>query len=566
MEKLDKDKLIKPAAVICVIIAVVLGEIVYFCNTNVSTQIFGRDADSLLVSMFLEHWYDVFTSHSPILTLRAFWPQLNTLGYSETMLGPGIIYSLLRVFGLDIFVSYNISFIIIHFAGVIFMYLTLREIGVNRILAYAGLFISLWSCSFTQLSYHSQFFSLAYVPVFTYLMIRMIKNRGKGAKARLLWGILATCAFGLICLSAFYVAYFCSLMLFMLFFFLCIYTIRKKGFKYALDFLKVHIKELLFYGLLQLIWMIPLFLIYLPIYLNNGGYSEYFTLSHSPVLTDIVRTLSYAPVETFLRDKLPFSVIEGFESLKPNIIMETSYGWPLIVFLLFLSCIPMSLMIKKKHSEWSAFLVADVILTILLIYVSVCRFGNTSLWVALGKFIPGASAIRATGRAFAIFTIPVAVIICYCLSAVSSGVGKEKPVLVNGLFICLLVLLIIPSQAPHVTNEDTQSIKAWVDSVPAPPDDCSAVVIFPSLSEGAGDDAFNMNMKGWLLADKYDLNTINGYSGNAPEGWDLIQTDISVYLENARAWLERNGLSEDPGVYYYFIDGEMWIRYSEVYF
>ncbi len=522
----------------------------------------GLDADSLFVNMTLEHWNDVFGGKLSVFDTRAFYPQTGTLAYSDSLLGPGIIYSLVRLFVPDVFSAFTISLIVFHFLGIIFMFLLLRELKCDVSTAVIGLLLSFWSCSFTQLSYHTQFYSLSLVPMSGYFLVRFLKKRSLGLRKRLFDGISATAAFGICWLSSFYISYIITLLLIVFSVFLVIRLFINKQLNDVFTFVRAHIKELLLYSLLQLTWLIPLFILYMPLYLNSAGADPGFILAHTPFPTDILRTQSHAPLESFLSSVLPSYIDPGYEYYAINRTMETSYGLSVTAFLLFIAAVIILAGHYKKNKTLPIVLNLTGVLSTVVLFLLFCRYGSFSPLYYLRHLIPGLSAIRAPGRCMAVFTIPLAAIVCYSLSITLSEFkrgSKKLPALICLLLICIL----IPAcMATRYTNKDTASVSSIVSGTPEPPSDCRYFFVFSP--EESNYTSQTVNMIGWLIADRFDLYTFNGYSGNFPDGWELIKNDPMEYFSCAYSWLEDKGLSKDPSVYVYFYDLGTWIRYSDI--
>ncbi len=547
---------------IMILIVLAIGELLYFHDIIGSHNIMGLDADSLFVNMTLEHWTDVINGKLSIFDTRAFYPQTGTLAYSDSLLGSGIIYSLVRLFIPDVFSAFTIALITIHFIGVIFMFLLLRELKCDILVAVLGILLSFWSCSFTQLSYHTQFYSLSLVAIFGFFMIRFLNKKSLGSRKRLFDGISATVSFGTCWLSSFYISYIITLLLAIFTMLIIIHLLLNKQLARILVFVRFHIKELLFYSLLQLVWLVPLFMLYMPIYLSTSGYDFGFTLVHTPFPTDLLRTQSTAPLEGFLASILPSYTDPGYEYYAANRIMETSYGWSITAFLLFISAMIILTKRYRKNNSFPAFLCLAGVISTVVLFLMFCRYGNFTPLYYLRHLIPGLSAVRAPGRCMAIFTIPMAIIVCYSISISLSDLKKRHqklPVLICLLLICILIPTCI---ATRFTNKNTADIKAIVYGATEPPSDCRYFFVFSP--EESNYSSQTINMIGWLIADRFDLYTFNGYSGNFPDGWEMIKNDPMEYFSCAYSWLEDKGLSNDPSVYVFFYELNTWVRYSDI--
>ena len=77
---------------------------------------------------------------------------------------------------------------------------------------------------------------------------------------------------------------------------------------------------------------------------------------------------------------------------------------------------------------------------------------------------------------------------------------------------------------------------------------------------------FDVNIYAWLMADRFGINTLNGYSGSSPMGWDLLPDNIRDYYINVQEWIRLNGLQDDEGLYGYIMGQDIWVSYSELNF
>ena len=137
---------------ILLFLAIGIYEIFFFRTLLVADAYPGLTEDSLLVNMILEHWHDVFAGIDSWNTLPAFWPAEGSLGYSDAMLIPGLIYSVLRIVIRDPMSAFVPALVTMHLTGCIFACLFLRKLGCGRRICIVGLLLSLWSSSFMQIA------------------------------------------------------------------------------------------------------------------------------------------------------------------------------------------------------------------------------------------------------------------------------------------------------------------------------------------------------------------------------------------------------------------------------
>ena len=97
------------------IFILILSEIFFFRNILFNNSLFGDLGDGRLTMLITEHWYRFCCGLEKINDLGIFYPVENTLAYSDMLLGYGIIHSIFRFCGLDMFISYKITLILVHF-------------------------------------------------------------------------------------------------------------------------------------------------------------------------------------------------------------------------------------------------------------------------------------------------------------------------------------------------------------------------------------------------------------------------------------------------------------------
>lgn len=543
-----------------VCIALILGEIVYFITLFFGRKIMGINSDAILINLLLEHWFDVFRGKADALTLRSFFPAVGSLGYTDALLVPGVVYSIIRAIGVDMFSAFDPALIIVHFFGVAVMYKTLRELGCSYLLSFAGIFFSLWSCSFTQLSYHTQFFCISTVPLFFLAVVCFYKNRDKGMKKRLPWAILATAAVGLTFLSAYYIGYFTALIIGIALIIFLLLDLKAR-FKALVELIKKNTGEIILYLLMQAVWVVPFLFIYLPVYGQTGGYNVAFSWTHAPDVYDILRTGGYAPLEYLLSITLPSYLPDELVYLLPNRIMETSCGWAVITVGLFFGALIVLLGRKKK--SLSDHMILSMIISVLLGHLMTCRYGEFFPWLYIGKILPGADSIRAIGRYLGICTPFLSLILCVFIKDNMNklwGDNRKKEIIIM-LILCVLVG--ISNQSERYTRDDIAELEESLAQVSAPPAECTEFFIIPIGMEVTIHD---INMYAWLIADRFGLNTLNGYSGNSPLGWDFLKTDIREYYPNLVDWIELNGMQNSESLYGYITGQDVWVPYSELNF
>src|SRR5215212_8375341 len=76
-------------------------------------RFFGDRGDARGFLYYCEHWYRSLLGKSSLLSPGVFYPAKGTLAYSDLLLGVGVPYSLFRALGVEMFLSLEITIILI---------------------------------------------------------------------------------------------------------------------------------------------------------------------------------------------------------------------------------------------------------------------------------------------------------------------------------------------------------------------------------------------------------------------------------------------------------------------
>ncbi|MEQ1703346.1 MAG: hypothetical protein ABMA25_24830, partial [Ilumatobacteraceae bacterium] len=177
-------------------------------------------------------------------------------------------------------------------------------------------------------------------------------------------------------------------------------------------------------------------------------------------------------------------------------------------------------------------LVVVLVLPLLAIHV-----GGFTPWRAVW-LVPGATGIRSIGRVqvLAAYLAPLAIMCGLTCLRVRGAlpVGRWSRV---ALVAAVLVLPLEQANTRPLANLARQAEIDRIAGTPAPPDECESffLVKVPNRYHYA------MSLDAMLIAQRYRLPTINGYSGAIPPEWTVRQ-DQGDYLTSVQAWVDLHGL------------------------
>ena len=132
----------------------------------------GDSFDARATMVWYEHWYSFLRGQVPLRDLRAFFPADNILGGSDSNLAQGVIFSIFRILGIQLSLSFKLTVVVITFIGFLgvsrLSFLVFRDLT----LSISAILISLTSYQLIAQSSHVQ--TWLYMSV-AWIMIGLIK-------------------------------------------------------------------------------------------------------------------------------------------------------------------------------------------------------------------------------------------------------------------------------------------------------------------------------------------------------------------------------------------------------
>ena len=551
-----------------VVVALFLLELFFFRDVLNTTMLFGDAGDGRFNNLLAEHWFRVCTGKEGINQLPTFYPVSNTLGYSDILLGFGIPYSVLRLFGLDMFLANKITIMLIHAMGTFSMYYLLRKKFQFRVsVSFAGTIAFMLSNAFSIMFVHTQLIFMAAVPVLAVFFYGFFENIKSDGYKRVAYGVAGLLWFGLILCTAFYIAYFTA---FFGLVFVVVYSIvqwvnRGRVFLPIGRFIKHHWLECFIYLVAVMLWAVPFLILYLPV-LNTFGTRDF----HETVLPMLPSWFDFFNISPSNEALGPW-VNQWLESIRPGFnerpsMAELWHGFTPIMFLCFAVSgiwivVTFVKNIVKQKKDANALqtqnpvllrLLCAAFLTVFLFCVLLLKIdGQYSLWYYVYSIVPGVSAIRAISRFLAFFMFPAAIVIAYALERLLCHWKKNWKTEVIGFIVAALLLWDNLCVIPATWNREEQL--ALLDSVPDPPADCE--IMFVYYGEGSKIPGHITQHDGWMIAYDKDLFTLNGNSGQFPLHWGMYHSQQDDYLNKVEEWIEYNQLEN---VYQYNPNTKEW--------
>jgi hypothetical protein len=521
-------------------------------------MIFNRDnivgdmGDARLVSLIMEHWYKVFCGTEKIRDLSMFYPVKNTLGYSDALFLLSLPYSFLRAIGFQWMTAYQLTLIGTHFfGGLCLAWLLRKTLKLSFWVCVIGLIIGNFSNSYFIKIGHTQFVTFSLVPLLFILLKKFYDCFNTGlARSRKIYGILSIFLFAGIMLTSFYIGFFTALFLLILHIVIAVYLFKNKCLKVKqiLEVGQAYRFEIIIYIVCGIIALLPFFWIYIPVY-NEMGARDWGDVAYSlPRWYDFLNVSSSNLIWPF-----------------PNTIYELQVGYPLITgILLIVIC---TFYIKQYFKSYSSvknivfYITIGFSFTIALISFFTFRIeilNNTfSLWLFAYILIPGASAIRGVGRFTQFLHLPAGILIAIFLS---ERILFSSKMTIKHLFICtiLIILIFLEHQNTGSNSHWTKSsMNNYLEKVSRPPDDCESFFLVNNVNS----TDYVYQLDAWSIANRFDIKTINGYSGQFPRNyWSIWEMEENKNYTDLSHWINEYNLDN---VYLYDYKNDDWIKYTE---
>ena len=299
--------------------------------------------------------------------------------------------------------------------------------------------------------------------------------------------------------------------------------------------------DIIGYILSAILLMIPFVMAEIPIIKMSGGRSYNGIVE----FIGIVYSYIYSDGSIFYFFLKPLS--------KSLLNTEVRMGFSLILFILFIIC-TIFLFKNKKEKSPIIYKILSITLIICLLLPIKLPFTKFSLWYFVYEYFIGGTSIRAVGRFLLFLSLPMA-IITSILGNLFWNIKKidYKKYLFSMSILCIFLFVSNINTVGIISGWTKKHEFSFLNSVPAPPKDCKLFYVKNFVGEG-GYAFICANLDAHEIACKYNLKTINGYSGVNPKGYKVDVYDnegLSLY-----EWIFLNNLQDN--IYFYDLKNRIW--------
>lgn len=556
LELLDEGKarLIKAVLLIAAFLSVIFFLFRVQFASNFS-MLLGDRFDAIIEASILEHWFNFFSGYSSWLEVNYFSPYLSTLGYNDGYFIYGVLFSLFRAFGLDVFLSselVNVSLKAIGFFST--FYLCRRFLGLAFFSSLLAAVLFSLSNGMVAQSRHAQLLSVCFSPLlacFIFWYVGSIAKRDSAGRTTLA-GVAAVLLLNAWLMTAFYMAWFFVFFFFIFSSFAVFYSrLSISELKALFLSIKENPKVIAIPGLIWAITVVPFLYVYLPKARETGMHSFQDVMNYAPTVANVLDPGHGNVIFGALSD-LAFS--HFFPSV--NRSGELQVGFPPLMIITCLTIFFALWKVRRGSRVKSLYLalVSAVFASVLL----VVKFGDFTLWKAIWQLFPGAKGMRVTARYLLFLAFPISVLCAFAIN--------ELYVRGRILFALLLGLAVVLEQLNVTANAelDRRQQLSFLSSASFPPQFCKSFFVigqrpedYKNPIEGAIGDIYPHNVDAMLLAEHFKLRTINGFSTFNPPFWDFRSSPAQNYMGRVRAYAKRFGL--ENGLCAYDLLFSKWI-------
>ena len=516
----------------------IVGSLIFFRQWFQSrfTFVSGSVGDTTLVVALHEHWLLVARGQVSWTSPIFYFPAKGALGYSDTFALNSVFYVPLRLVGFDQFAAYQWTLILLTGVGVVGSFILIRHItSLPRWLVAALSAAFVFGNNLYVTIGHPQHMGVCWLALAASLGVTSARSRvqlrsiGFAAASGLL--------FGLVLYSTYYTGWFGAAAGAIFSACFALLSICGPGWRDRLRSAIARGRRGAYIAAAVgfCTALIPFAITYLPVYRISGG-RTYPQIS----------ALAPRPLDLFnIGDNNMLWHRAASRILDSGRLADSERAMALTPILLLLVAASMAVAATVRWRDTGQRRTSNICLAAGLttgaLLALPIHFGNLSLWRIPFRLAPGAPALRAVGRVWVIggFTAMIAIAAGTELLWRRWTVERSQPprrllALAAGASALLLVEQ-INTTTVAVLNRPVEVAK--MTTAPRPPVTCVEFYVVSSLTNPV--PSFHSEIEAILLAQYFELPTINGYSGLAPPDFGALNPDDENYQALINDWVIR---------------------------
>ncbi|ALQ94222.1 hypothetical protein XFUD_02570 [Xylella fastidiosa] len=496
----------------------------------------GDLGDARFNGIILEYFYKwVSGGNESLLNPGFFYPMPGALAFSDNHWGTAWIYSIYRILGFDRYVAYDLWYLTGYLLNFASMHFVLRKLGYSVVAAAWGAFF--FTFGMPTVAHHVGHAQLTYCFPAPLALLCWQRFRQLGAPLWLGWGALAV---ALQFYVSIYLGYFLSLLLLAWIAAQC-WIERTSPLTWFAGFgawVNSNRRDALFLFLLLGLVVASLLVLMYPYILYSKLYG--FSRDSHDISSMLPRIPSY-----FISD---ISTIWHTFSDRVGKGLPMRHEHQMFVGLGALLLVVLALTLNRSP------IVNVSIISLALLMLFTLNIKDQSFYLLFADF-PGVNSIRAVSRIILILMIPLAILIA---SGIDAARLKSRRWIILAASLCVALMIETILMKGQFYDIAEAKIRAAKLDQKLPAHLNASTVIFVPVN--TSEPSFMTELDGMLLAQERGLKTLNGYSGNFPNGYSTNDPTQPACLqavsrmESARRfYAEHLGKNLDMGIFKYFV-------------
>lgn len=521
--------------------------------SNHFTVLYGDRYDAAIVTTILEHWYNTVRGLAHWNQANYFYPYAKTLGHTDGYFLLGLIYSLIRPFGVDPFLASEMTGMIAKGLGFAAFFLLCRQ--VFKISFWWAVLAAALFCLSNNATIHGQRLQLttvAIAPMLALLLYKAWEGLQTARRQRFIgYGVASGMLLGAWSITCFYTTWF---FIFFTIFLLAILVLsagaaaRKQLGRQLWD-QKGGVVIVL---LATLASLYPLLSVYLPKARETGMRPFETVLGNTVPLQGILQVGN----ENILFGRM---YNQFLHFITPAYAPNGEYyncGIAPVLFILF--AIGAVLTLRRRHPDagfGNGLLLRSVCLATIVTWLFALNIGGYSAWYFVYQFFPGARALAVVSAYQIFLSLPVIIIAIRYLSTRDLRVP-------HALAAVLAALLVLEElNGGYITLVRADEVKRVMIPV-RPPAECTSF-----FAEGWANQATVSPMSEWinnhyahnvsamLIAELNQIPTINGVASFNPPDWNFERPNNADYHARIREYAQRHQVK---GLCSFNLESQVW--------
>ena len=493
---------------ITIIILITFLECVWFAPYLFTPFLIGDAGDARFNMFIMEHIYQFLLGNHSFTDVGIFYPTSNTISYSDMNLVSGLFHSLLRTFGLNIYLAAHYSWILMHFLGSLILFFFLRnKLKLTTFCALIGVILFCYSCAYMFQLNRPQVLIFSLFPTSLWFIFNFFEFIQIPQK-RLFYGFLSLFSLALIPYTSWYIACYIALGTFLFGFLFFILFFKKISFKHLRE-LGQHKLEIVTYLIFSFFLLTPFVIITLPTYTY---FNRNFISKNLPSFVDLI---DVSP-DNFLYGSFLENIIDYSD--RPGLVCGFAFLTLTLIIVSIIGQLCAFYRIRKPRLE--NYLKATLALFCLTWFLLIFKYTDTPYnpWNILQQILPPLSTLRFEQRLLFFVSLPCAILVALSIQDFLKykNYSKKNYFLIT-LFLCSF--LFIENYKPTRNHDIYPGVIEWnlstqlkKENIPSPPSTCKIMY---------GVDISTLDT--WRAAIQFGLKTTAGYSGGEPRFWGQLK-------------------------------------------